>query len=153
MMNEEQLRNAFQAEYLLLQKVIEDFDGRVITIKAWSVTFSLVAIAGSFASHNSAVLIVSCVSALLFWFIEANWKTFQYAYYERSDDIEEYFRGENKLDFPFQIGTSWYKRWKSGGIARLKWIMLWPHGALAHVAVAALSLVFYLLVQFGAIKL
>ena len=51
-MNEEQLRNALQAEYLHLQKVIEDFDGRALTIKAWSVTFSLVTIAGFFAPKN-----------------------------------------------------------------------------------------------------
>ena len=29
-------------EYLFLQKVIEDFDARALTIKAWSVTFSAV---------------------------------------------------------------------------------------------------------------
>ena len=146
-MNEEQLRNALQAEYLHLQKVIEDFDGRTLTIKAWSVTFSLVTVAGFFASHNPAVLMVACVSALLFWYIEASWKTFQYAYYDRSGDIEEYFRGEKKLDFAFQIGSSWYKRWKSGGIARMTRIMFWPHVALPHAAVAALSLTLYLLTK------
>ena len=93
-MNEEQLRNALQAEYLHLQKVIEDFDGRALTIKAWSVTFSLVTIAGFFATQKPAVLMVACFSALLFWYIEASWKTFQYAYYDRAWEIEEYFRGK-----------------------------------------------------------
>lgn len=59
------LRAELQAEYLHLQKVIEDFDGRALTIKAWSITFSLVALAGAFASHVTAVLLVSSISALL----------------------------------------------------------------------------------------
>ncbi len=151
-MNDEQLRNALQAEYLHLQKVIEDFDARALTIKAWSISFSLVAIAGAFASHAPAVLLVACFSALLFWFIEASWKTFQYAYHDRSDDIEGYFRDERDVQFPFQIGASWYKQWKSGGISRLKRIMLWPHVALPHAAVAALALALFLLAQFGVLK-
>lgn len=151
-MNDEQLRAALQAEYLHLQKVIEDFDGRALTIKAWSITFSLVALVGAFASHAAAVFLVSSISALLFWFIEGSWKTFQYVYYERSGDIEEYFRSEKKIDAPFQIGTSWSRCWQSGGAARLKTILLWPHVALPHVIVAVLGLLLFLLVTTGVIK-
>jgi hypothetical protein len=109
LVNDEQLRSALQTEYLQIQKTLEDFDGRAITIKAWSVSFSLVAIGGAFASHSAPVLLVSCISAILFWVIEGNWKTFQYAHYARSGEIEEYFRGERQIDFAFQIGTSWSK--------------------------------------------
>ena len=151
-MNDEQLRAALQAEYLHLQKVIEDFDGRALTIKAWSITFSLVALVGAFASHASPVFLVSSISALLFWFIEGSWKTFQYAYYDRSGDIEKYFRGEKKISAPFQIGTSWFRRWQSGGVARLKKILLWPHVALPHVIVAVLGVVLFLLATAGVIK-
>ncbi len=151
-MNEDQLRAALQAEYLHLQKVIEDFDGRALTIKAWSITFSLAAIGGAFASHAPAVLLVSSISALIFWFIEGSWKTFQYAYYDRAGKIEEYFRSERKLDFAFQIGTSWYQRWKAGGSQKLLQIMLWPHVALPHVVVAAIALVLFGLAQRGVIK-
>lgn len=151
-MNDEQLRAALQAEYLHLQKVIEDFDGRALTIKAWSITFSLVALVGAFASGHSLVFLVSSVSALLFWFIEGSWKTFQYAYYGRSGDIEEYFRGEKKIDAPFQIGTLWSQRWHSGGSAMLKKILFWPHVALPHVIVAVLGAILYFLSKAGIIR-
>jgi hypothetical protein len=151
-MNEDQLRAALQAEYLHLQKVIEDFDGRVLTIKAWSITFSLVALAGAFASHASAVFLVSSISALLFWFLEGSWKTFQYAHYDRSGKIEAYFRGEGKLDSAFQIGTSWHRGWISGGPRTLRQIMLWPHVALPHVVVAAIGLVLFSLNAAGVIR-
>lgn len=151
-MSDEQFRAALQAEYLHLQKVIEDFDGRALTIKAWSITFSLVALVGAFASHAAAVFLVSSISALLFWFIEGSWKTFQYAYYERSGDIEEYFRGKKKIEAPFQIGTSWFRGWQSGGADRLKKIFFWPHIALPHVIVAFLGLLLFLLATTGVIK-
>ncbi len=141
-----------QAEYLQLQKVIEDFDARALTIKAWSITFSLVALAGAFASHVTAVFLVSSISALLFWFIEGSWKTFQYAYYDRSGKIEAYFRGEKKIEAPFQIGTSWYKRWRSGGLAKLTQIMLWPHVALPHLIIVVIGLLLFLLASFGVVN-
>ena len=87
-MNDTELRAALQAEYLHLQRVIEDFDARALTIKAWSITFSLAAIGGGFASGAAEMFLVSGFSALLFWYIEAMWKTFQYAYHERSSRIE-----------------------------------------------------------------
>ena len=37
-MDPAQLDAALQTEYLHLQKTIEDFDGKAMTIKAWSVT-------------------------------------------------------------------------------------------------------------------
>src|SRR5262245_59137658 len=145
--NADQLRLELQAEYLHLQKAIEEFDGRAVTIKAWSVTFSLVALAGAFASHAAPVLLVSCVSALLFWFVEASWKTFQYAHYRRAELIERYFRGETDVDFPFQITASWHAAYISGGAARLARILCWPHVALPHAAVAVIALLLYLFVK------
>lgn len=151
-MNDEQLRAALQAEYLHLQRVIEDFDGRALTIKAWSVTFALVALAGAFASHAPAVFLISATSSGLFWFVEASWKTFQYAYYARSGEIEEYFRGERSVSAPFQIGTSWSKAWHAGGTQRLGGVMLWPHVALPHVIVTVLGLLLFCLAATGVIK-
>ena len=86
-------RGLLAQEYLHLQKVIEDFDGKSLTIKAWSVSFSLVAIGSAFVSHSSVVLLIAGVSALLFWIIESFWKTFQFMHYTRSGQLEEYFRG------------------------------------------------------------
>jgi hypothetical protein len=37
---------------LQLQKTVQDFDGKTLTIKAWSVTFGLATIASAFISHR-----------------------------------------------------------------------------------------------------
>jgi hypothetical protein len=99
-------------EYLYLQKVIEDFDARTITIKAWSVSFSLATFAAAFASSAPGVLLVSSGSALLFWFTEAYWKEFQYTYYPRVRKIEKFFAGDLDDIVPMQITSSWHAAWK-----------------------------------------
>ena len=39
-------------EYLFLQKTVEDFDARALTIKAWSVTFSAAGLGFAYQQHN-----------------------------------------------------------------------------------------------------
>jgi len=151
-MTDEQLLSALQAEYLQLQKTIEDFDARALTVKAWSVTFSLVAVGGAFASHAALIFLVSSLSALLFWLIEGTWKKFQYAYYKRSGLIEAHFRGEARVAYPFQIAASWSTAWHAGGSSQLFRLMAWPQVALPHVFVALLGLVFYALTIMGRIN-
>jgi len=96
-----------QAEYLHLQKTVEDFDARTVTITAWSVSFSLVALGGAFASKAFPDFLVASLSALRFWIIEGFWKNFQYAYYRRIEVIEAYFRGEHRALQPFPITAAW----------------------------------------------
>lgn len=144
-MTEDQLYAALQAEYLHLQKTIEDFDSRALTIKAWSVTFGLVSIAGAFASHSYIPFLISSISTAFFWLLEIEWKLFQISYYSRSNLIEAHFRGEAKVEHPFQIGSSWYSAWKTIRIQRVKQVTLWPHVALPHAFVMILgTLLFFL---------
>lgn len=151
-MDEQQRTTFLRDEYLHLQKVIEDFDGRAVTIKAWSITFSLVAIVGAFATHASIALLVGSLSSALFWLIEGLWKSFQDAYYDRAYSIERFFSGENRELIPFQIGRSWYTRWKMGGYRRLLRIMSWPHVALPHFLVMLVGLLLYTLQVGGVIQ-
>ncbi|MCX2546556.1 hypothetical protein [Pseudomonas sp. COW5] len=144
-MNQDQLNAALQAEYLHLQKTIEDFDSRALTIKAWSVTFGLASIAGAFASHSNIPFLVSSISTAFFWLLEIEWKLFQMSYSVRSNLIEAHFRGEPKVEHPFQIGTSWYIAWKAIRMERVKHVALWPHVALPHVFVMVLGILLFFL--------
>jgi len=144
-MGEQEKRLLMKDEYLHLQGVIHDFDGRALTIKSWSVTFSLVALVGAFVSHAAVVLLVSSFSACLFWLIEGLWKTVQYAHYDRAGRIERYFAGDLKQLMPLQVGASWYKRWKSGGTRRLIKTMIRPNVALPHGLIFLAGLVLYAL--------
>ncbi len=139
----------FKDEYLHIQNVIEDFDGRAITIKAWSITFSMVAIIGAFASHTPIVLLVASLSSILFWLLEAFWKTFQDAYYARASDIESFFAGTKADLVPFQIARSW----RYSGYRRMLGIMTYPHVALPHAAVLIIGLALYACQRLGLLQL
>jgi hypothetical protein len=143
------LADRLQAEYLYIQKVIEDFDGRVITIKAWSVSFSLVAFLGAFAVHSDGALLVASASATLFWFLEAYWKRFQFVYYRRCNDIEKYFRGEITDLCPHQIGAAWDADWKNRRFSAVFGIMLWANVLIPHAIVAIAGVVLYWLSRAG----
>ncbi|VVP24328.1 hypothetical protein PS862_04020 [Pseudomonas fluorescens] len=144
-MTEDQLNAALQAEYLHLQKTIEDFDSRALTIKAWSVTFGLVSIAGAFASHSYIPFLISSMSTAIFWLLETQWKLFQICYSSRSSLIEEHFRGKAKVEHPFQIGSSWSTAWKAIRTQKLKQVPLWPHVALPHAFVMILGILLFFL--------
>lgn len=151
-MTSDQLSAALQAEYLYLQRTIEDFDARTLTIKAWSITFSFVAIAGAFASHSRIPFLLSAASALIFWMLEVQWKIFQAAYYERSSQIEAHFRGDQLIEHPFQIGTSWYAAWRSKRITQIPRIAGWPHVALPHIVVMGMGVTLWVLSGMQVVK-
>ena len=140
-MERSKLEQFLVQEYFHLQTVIEAFDSKALTIKAWSVTFSLTSITAAYVAKAPYLLILASISSLLFWLLESIWKTFQNAYYERSEQIEEFFRDDRKNIQPMQIGVSWYEHWKKGGRKRLFRIMRWPHVAMPHFVVFLLGLI------------
>jgi hypothetical protein len=64
------IRELLRDEYMKLQDIIESFDERALTIKAWSVSFSFAAIGAAYAADGWPVLMLAGLSALLFWCIE-----------------------------------------------------------------------------------
>ena len=106
-------------EYLLLQKFYEDFDSRVVTIKGWSATIGMAALSGGFYQSHFLWLFAAGAS-IIFWLIEALWKSFQYMYAPRITEIEQAFR-DDAFDsiFPLQIYTSWFDAFQKQGFGIL----------------------------------
>lgn len=137
-------------EYFTLQKVIEDFDGKTITIKAWSITGSLAAIAtGLTVNGKPGLFLVAAVASLLFWFIEANYKGFQLSYYKRINMIEDYFSDPvaNKI-FPLQISKTWGNSWHATYKGRIGQILWWPAVMLPHLFIVIGGIILFLLKVF-----
>src|SRR5437868_6915089 len=94
-------------EYFHLQKTVEDFDQRTLTIKAWSVTTSMVGIAASFLhSEASALSLLAALASLSFWMTEALWKEFQQCYYPRIRALERALATGNATKRPFRINET-----------------------------------------------
>lgn len=122
-------------EYLTLQRFIEDFDGRSISIKTWSVTSSIAGLAAAYVQGSPTILWLAAASAFVFWIVEAMWKTNQQAYYPRIDEIERHFH-DGQPTAPLRIARSWTRSFFDRGryLYALR-IMVWPHVALPHCAV------------------
>jgi hypothetical protein len=100
-------------EYLLIQKLYEDFDSRIITIKGWSATIGLVAVGGGFY-YTKYLWLFGAGIGLIFWVLEAIWKSFQYSYADRIQILEAGFRtGDVEKIKPFQIYTAWMESFRS----------------------------------------
>jgi hypothetical protein len=135
----------YRAEYLHLQSTIEGFDNKALTIKAWSITFSLTACGVAFASHAKVTFLIASIASLIFWLLEASWKTFQYAHYERITEIEDYIDNKIHTLVPLQITRSWHTSFRKGGIKRLFKIMFWYHVYLPHLLISMIAFLLFVL--------
>ena len=143
-------------EYLFLQKTIEEFDARALTIKAWSVTFSAAGLGLAYQQHNPVLLLVAAGSALAFWIVDAVWKYHQRAFYPRVYAIEHWFlaRAAEPAAAPFQINTHWQSEFGRGLLDRIHtrdtgstWkayaIPLFVGVMMPHAAVCAAGILLY----------
>ncbi|NTS76283.1 hypothetical protein HR060_05320 [Catenovulum sp. SM1970] len=128
----EQQLNLLEKEYFHLNQVVESFDAKSLTIKAWNVTLAgTLGGAGAFTKHYELLLFASLAS-LLFWYIDTYWKNFQYANYRRIKQIEEYMAGELPDITVFQMCHTWNQSYNNQPRSRFYRIMFWPHVVLPH---------------------
>lgn len=132
-------------EYLQLQKTVEDFDARALTIKAWSVTFSAAGLGFAYDKGNPQILLIASLGALVFWLTEAVWKIHQRAFYARIETIEDHFRtGATGATPPLQIRRSWFASYR-GPDSTMRWAKVPFHlgVALPHAVVVMAGLLLY----------
>lgn len=94
------LREDLTKEYFALVDIVGGFDGRVMTVKGWSVTLSLAGLGLGFQQGHFALFALAGATALAFWFIEGQIKTQQWRYYSRMRDIEIAHYHLNRVALP-----------------------------------------------------
>jgi type IV secretory pathway TrbD component len=82
------LREDLGTEYYAVARIVGEFDGRLLTIKSWSVTLSLAAIGLGFQQQHYALFGLGALSAVAFWVVEWVTKRHQMRYYPRMRQIE-----------------------------------------------------------------
>ena len=146
-LNEEKKLELLEKEYFHLNTVVESFDSKSLTIKAWNVTLAgSLGGAGAFTKQYE-LLLFAAFASLLFWFIDTYWKNFQYANYRRLGHIEDYFSGNKSTIECFQIGRTWYQSYSNKSIQRFFRIMFWPHAVLPHGIMALMLLLTYIVLK------
>lgn len=84
----DKLRQDLGTEYYAIMKVVSEFDGRLMSVKGWSVTLSLAGLGLGFQYGHYALFALASGTALAFWFMDALIKRHQMQYYARMRDIE-----------------------------------------------------------------
>src|SRR5215218_7868790 len=100
-----------EREYFAIAEAVSAADQRLLTIKGWGVTLSLVALGLGFQYRAFGFFIVALVSSASFWILEATVKRHQMRYYPRMREIEvrrhiEAREGNQPLSAP-RIDWSW----------------------------------------------
>lgn len=143
-------------EYIQLQSTHEAFDDRALLIKGWSVTVCLAGLAKAIELKSAAIMKLSAAAALLFWLIEAIWKSFQGSFEPRIIQIEEAFRSDQLANLeqlatslkPFQIYTAWDAAWSETWWHVVPSHLIQPPVFLPHALTVCLA--FYLLRRMNA---
>ena len=131
-------------EYFLLQSIVESFDQKSLTIKAWSVTLSMTGIGAGFTAKVELLFLLSALSSFLSWLIDASWKIFQQANYYRLKTIEDYFNGKiAQEDFRVpDITGAWSVGRRKVSLSK---VMFWSHVLLPHAIVTVVGIVLWLI--------
>ena len=151
-MTNDQKLDLIKQEYFKLQDFYEDFDKRIQSIKGWSVTVALAAIAAGLNYKNEYLGLFAAISALVFWTIETIWKIFQYHYKTRIEEIEEKMRQDDIQSLvPLQIYTSWFESFANRNFT-FKQIFFLTIVFIPHLPIIVLGILFFLSQHFGFIS-
>jgi len=94
-------------EYFYLSRRVEHLDHIGVKVKQWGVTVGLSGIGIAYWKTAPMLIVVSVISALIFWLIETSWKTYQIANYLRISEIEAFFAGKIKKIDLLQSNGAW----------------------------------------------
>jgi len=157
---------SLQREYFEILKVVSDFDGRLLLVKGWGVTFGLATLAAAFHKRSAGVFLVAALSGLCFWILEAQLKGHQMRYYPRMRHIEVVCAEGADPEHPASPLIDW--SWEhapeqlAGGrvpknptiqerstLTAYRYRMLLPQVFLPHIVTVGVGVVFALLVHYG----
>jgi hypothetical protein len=167
----ERLLDDMNKEYYAIVDVVSGFDQRIMVIKGWSVTLSLVGLGLGFQQGHYVLFALAAATALAFWFLETLTKQYQILYYGRMRDIEvaalrlnNVELGGTVLSAP-RIDWSWAFKgdprradWRNDpptqrspkGIRRLLRLAPWfPNVMLPHVVAVILGVVLFVAAMAG----
>jgi hypothetical protein len=151
-LSERDLYDAALQEYRELEAGIRQFTANSMQTKNWSVAVGLAGILIAFIQKQPAVFLLSPITAILFWVMDARWRAYLFCFIERQKEIESFFLGEVHQYVGPQINRSFdrsFDRMKNElsawNFARNSSIHI-PHSIVAFVAISA-----YALTTFGVI--
>ncbi|MBL3553168.1 hypothetical protein [Rhodovulum sulfidophilum] len=128
-------------EYNLLYSTYESFNQQSLTLKGWSVTVGMAAIIAVYSDKvgrfGRVAIVAAALSAIPFWIVDSFWKSYQVAFLNRLEGLENIQNCSEILNHSFGIVSGWKNAHSS-----FDWVgMLYmPNVALPHAFVFFLGL-------------
>jgi hypothetical protein len=129
-------------EYITLQRLYEDIDGKGLTIKNWSITVALGIVGASVLNRDRNLLWLAFAASFVFWYVEAYWRGLSHFFAVRIQEIEAVLRdGTWEQAVPLQLYASWSEEYEKSKDQTFRYMRkratLLPH-ALIPVLIAVL---------------
>jgi hypothetical protein len=143
-MNEDTRADLLKDEYIMLQQFYEEIDSKGLTIKNWAISVALAAI-GAGILYRKEVLLIGFFASLVFWYLEAHWRSLAHFFSIRIKTIEAAFQnGSWKEETPLQVYSTWGNEYDKVKDQTVKY-MFRRSSMLPHILIAAVSLALYFL--------
>ena len=141
-MDDDKRAELLKDEYIMLQQFYEEIDSKGLTIKGWSITVALATI-GTGILYRREILLVGCLSALVFWYLEAHWRGLSHFFSTRIKNIETAFQSDEwKKEAPLQVYATWGNEYKRTKDQTLRY-MFKQSSFLPHTVIAVICLLIY----------
>jgi hypothetical protein len=112
-MNPDKLADLLKDEYIMLQTLYEDMDGKGLTIKNWAITVALAIIGTGILNHNKNLLWLAFGASFIFWYLEAYWRGLSHFFAVRIQNIEATIKnGTWEKELPLQVYSTWSEEYK-----------------------------------------
>ena len=87
-------REEILREYYWMQQRVAHFDERQISIKSWGTTASGALIGFGFSESLPVLFLLAAISSIVFWYIDAQWKSFQIVAIRHGSSLENLLHEE-----------------------------------------------------------
>lgn len=133
-------------EYYFVQEMVDRYDERSLQIKSWSITASGVAIGFGFTADRPALFILGSAGSLIFWYLEALWKSIQFVHIKRSHEIEKMLNGTDLAYNGPGTSENFANEFRSRGPRKNAFkIMRYRNVWIPHLLIVLFGLVLFLL--------
>jgi hypothetical protein len=141
-----QRREEALKEYYFTQELVDRYDERSLQIKSWSITASGVAIGFSFTADRPALFLLGSAGSLIFWYLEALWKSIQFVHIKRSHEIEKMLNGVDLAYEGPSISENFSNEFRSRGPRKNAFkIMRYRNVWIPHLLIVLFGLLLFLL--------
>ena len=114
-----------KSEYALVFNIYEKYGASAQTFKTLATTLTGSGLFFSIDKQSILITLITIGMSIVFWYLEALWKAWQFVYGKRLIKIEEAISNREEID-PYQARRDWENEWHYHRCSTI-WKEFWQH--------------------------